>query len=164
MSIKPMSPAVANAFIGGFALVGVVAIAVGCAIALNRVLFVAGSLVTDATVTSVEERAGNVTSVYQPTFRFETDSGEVTVTTRVATSEWDFAEGQTIQVRYDPDDPPSARPTGSVDLWLIPSVVIGVGVTATVSCAAIFFALRAQSAAAQARVAELRASLQRPES
>lgn len=123
--------------VGAFAGVAVVLLVVGTVLLVSSIRFVGSSETATGTVVEVsaEERCKTrdgrreCNETYRPTVTYSTSAGdEVTFTSRVATSEWNFPIGATVPVRYDPANPQAARLDGWFSNWGAATIVGGLGV------------------------------------
>ncbi len=136
---RPLSPRAARAMRGVLAVLAV-GLQAGGVFALWRTeRWIASSATVEGTVVSVERSRGRRgRSTYRETVRFvAADGTEHEFTESVGTSD-PYATGDVVAVRYQPSDPSDASIDTAVRLWLVPGLLLVVGV----GCAAGAFLVR----------------------
>ncbi len=68
------------------------------------------------------------TGVYYPVVEFTLPSGEtITFTSDYGTRPASHKVGQSVTVRYDPDDPQKAEVDSALSIWLVPGILAFIG-------------------------------------
>jgi hypothetical protein len=112
-------------------VLGMVFLLLGGGFAFRTYSFVHGAVRADATVTgNIKFAAPDGSVAYRPMFQFKDAAG------RTRTGEADsgthaqgYVPGDRIQILYPPDDPYSAQMDAFQQLWLMSSLLGGVGAT-----------------------------------
>ena len=108
---------------GCMGVIALIVLGIAGVLAFNTWSFIQRAEVVEAIVIDVEIIVGDEGDTYRPVFGFAGPNGPVEASPKVATSGYDYDIGDAVEIRYDPDDPSHAIPTGSIAPWLIPIVV-----------------------------------------
>ena len=120
-----------------FAVVGVVLLAIGVKIYLSTKKFLATAVGAQGTVIEMVERTrrdreGDVSTMWAPKVRFEVAGKPIEFESSVGASPPRYKEGQTIDVKYDPQDPNNAKVASGSSYWTGPIILGGLGVIFTI--------------------------------
>lgn len=138
MTEQSMTLEQANKHLRLFIWAGIAMIALGMFMGVRTVMFLTTAEQTEATVVDVERRTDTTgtgsdrrtSTVYYPTVTFsDTDGNEHTEKSFVGSSGFDFAEGQVIDIYFDPDDPDNFRISSFFAMWgfTIFPIILGLG-------------------------------------
>ena len=139
---------------------GLVVFALGVASTVRTVLFVANAVETTATVVKVEkhwspgdeDRSGSW--LYTPTFRYTAGGRERVVTLDHSGTEYDYDPGDTVAVRYRPEEPRKVRVASVFGIWFGSLITLGIGTMIPLMALAVLKAVHAAEAAFEAAEAE----------
>ncbi|MEM1184989.1 MAG: DUF3592 domain-containing protein [Planctomycetota bacterium] len=120
---------------GCLGVIAMVFLGIAGVLAFNTWSFINRAVVTEAIVIDVEVFDDDEGVTYRPVFGFPTGNGPVEASPKVATGEYDYEIGETVEIRYDPDDPTHAIPTGAAGPWIF--VMISGGFGAIVAAVAV---------------------------
>jgi len=96
-----------------------------------------GTVVENRLVT--DRRDGVVEQSYVPVVEFRNAQGQITrFTDGVGSLPPDYAVGERVPIAFDPAEPSRARITSWKRLWLVPTILIVVGLLPAVVCAVVF--------------------------
>lgn len=101
-----------------FAAIGCIALLIALVTVVSNMRFNANSFVINATVIDQGKERSGGSHIYRPIFEYE-QQGQLqtaTVPDWISSGNWLYAEGQTVQVRVDYDDPTIAIPT-DLTIW-----------------------------------------------
>lgn len=120
-----------------FAVVGVVLLAIGVKIYLSTKKFLATAVGAQGTVIEMVERTrrdreGDVSTMWAPKVRFEVAGKPIEFESSIGASPPRYKEGQTIDVKYDPQDPNNAKVASGSSYWTGPIILGGLGVIFTI--------------------------------
>ena len=121
-------------FVATQCLVGPMLLAISLIWALYTESFLHRSVATTGTIVRnvlVQERRADdsVTSTYAPVFSFSANDGRTyTVTSSSSSSPPEFAVGQQVRVLYVPDNPATAKIDSVLQLWMMPMVLVFLGI------------------------------------
>lgn len=114
--------------------------AVETAAELERSVRTEGRVVDNRLV--IDHRDGFEEQSYRPVVEYRDADGRVRRFSDPAGSlPPDHAVGEAVEVAFDPHDPAKARLTSWKRLWLVPTLLIGVGLLPALVCALIFRAI-----------------------
>ena len=121
-----------------FAAVGVVLLAIGVRIYLSTKKFLATAVGAQGTVIANVERekkdreTGAIERTWAPQVRFAVAEKSYDFVSSVSHSPPRYQEGQTIDVKYDPQDPNNAKVASGSSYWTGPIILGGLGVIFTI--------------------------------
>lgn len=119
---------------------GLAALAIGVVLGARELSFQSRAETTAAVVTHVERVMSHdadgtgTTTTFRPRFEFEVDGRTYETSPDGSSTSWNFARGSTIEVRYLPEDPMSAKPVEFWGSWLAPIVLTGMGLVGAPLC------------------------------
>ena len=91
----------------------------------------AAQTATMGTVIELVTRAENSSSIFCPVVEFTGPSGEkVRFTSDFGSRPASHRVGQSVKVRYDPSDPQQAEIESALSLWLVPLILVFIGLVA----------------------------------
>ncbi|MEM7755292.1 MAG: DUF3592 domain-containing protein [Planctomycetota bacterium] len=127
---------------GCMGIIAIVFLGVALGFTISTWLFEQRSRVIDAIVIDIE-RVGD--DAYRPTFGFAGPDGPIEASPKVASGSYAYAIGDTVEIRYDPDDPTHALPTGTAAEYLIPIIAGSFGaIVLTLAVLTLASSMRAQ--------------------
>ncbi|MDP3976258.1 MAG: DUF3592 domain-containing protein [bacterium] len=102
---------------------------------LQTIQFIRVSVTTTGVVTDIQSYRGNDDTTYSSIVTFAPKRGEEITFTQSSSSSWiPYNIGDTVPVRYNPENPKDAEINSFTDLWMIPlilfimgAVIFGVG-------------------------------------
>ncbi len=107
---------------------------------LRRSLRAQGTVVDNRLV--IDHRDGFEEQAYQPVVEYRDADGRLRRFSDPAGSlPPDHAVGEAVEVAFDPHDPAKARLTSWKRLWLVPTLLVSVGLLPALVCALIFRAI-----------------------
>jgi hypothetical protein len=116
-----------------FAVVGLAMLVIAIVVFSRTRRFLATAVSAQGTVTEMiqrtgKDREGRTSTIWAPRVRFTVSDQTIEFESKVGSSPPRYAEGQTVEVKYDPQDPNSARVAAASSMWLVPVLVGGIGV------------------------------------
>jgi type II secretory pathway pseudopilin PulG len=121
-----------------FALVGIVLLAIGVTVFMRTRKFLATAVGAQGTVIAMVERerrdskTKEIHRTWSPQVRFAVGEKTYDFTSSVSSSPPRYQEGQTIDVKYDPQDPNNAKVASGSSYWTGPIILGGLGVIFTI--------------------------------
>ena len=103
---------------GCMGIIAFVFLTVAGVLAFNTWSFNQRATTVDAIVIDIEVVSDDEGTTYRPVFGFPGPEGPVEASPKVAASGYDYDIGDTVEVRYDPEDPTHAIPTGALTPWM----------------------------------------------
>lgn len=116
-------------------LAAIVPLGVSAFLYINTWKFVNTATKTKGTVIRLDAREGSKGgTVYQPIYEFRTLDGQViTVAHDNASRPARYKVGQSVDVLYNTENPQNAKINNSTNLYMVPLVLAGVGIVASIS-------------------------------
>ncbi len=116
-------------------LAAIVPLGVSAFLYINTWKFVNAATKTKGTVIRLDAREGSKGgTVYQPIYEFRTLDGQViTVAHDNASRPARYKVGQSVDVLYNTENPQNAKINNSTNLYMVPLVLAGVGIVASIS-------------------------------
>ncbi|GAB3704954.1 hypothetical protein GCM10027592_36870 [Spirosoma flavus] len=100
---------------------------------IARSYTVTGEVIDYESQTKYDDEKNRTTTYYHPTVHFHTQAGQdVTFTSSVGSSKRSHSIGEQVGVRYLPSDPEDAQVDEFMNLWLVPIVLIAIGLPMSV--------------------------------
>lgn len=116
-------------------LAAIVPLGVSAFLYINTWKFVNAATKTKGTVIRLDAREGSKGgTVYQPIYEFRTLDGQViTVAHDNASRPARYKVGQSVDVLYNTENPQNAKINNTTNLYMVPLVLAGVGIVASIS-------------------------------
>ena len=116
-----------------FAIVGAALLVIGVVVFSRTRRFLATAVSAQGTVLEMiqrtsKDREGAVSTVWAPRVRFSASGQTIEFESKVGSSPPRYKEGDTLEVKYDPQDPNNARVAAGSSMWLVPVLLGGIGV------------------------------------
>lgn len=113
----------------GLIFIGVstVFIIVGVVFLYNNYSFVQGAEQATGTFKEYITRSDSEGTTYAPVVAFVAEGENYEFTEQVSSSNRPYSEGDEIAVYYDPENPQKARIKSTFNLWVFPSIFLGMG-------------------------------------